>query len=91
MIGTKLLPLPVFSFRNSNDTDKIVTEVMMLEPTMFSIIAKAENDEIQKKAERKIVNRSQQTGISSDRDNKLVFGPALSGAIRSLLVWLIIT
>ena len=63
----------------------------MLEPTMFSIIAKAENDEIQKKAERKIVNRSQQTGKSSDRDNKVVFGPALSGAIKSLLVWLIIT
>ena len=63
----------------------------MLEPTMFSIIAKAENDEIQKKAERKIANRSQQTGISSNRNIKLVFGPALSGAIRSLLVWLIIT
>ena len=61
----------------------------MLEPTMFSIIAKAENDEIQKKAERKI--KSQQTGNSSDRDIKFGIGPALSGTIRALLMWLTIT
>ena len=63
----------------------------MLEPTMFSIIAKAENDEIKKKAEKNIAYKSQQTGNRSDRENKLVFGPAFSGAIKSLLVWLIIT
>ena len=63
----------------------------MLEPTMFSIIAKAENDEIQKKAERNIAYMSQQTGNSSDRNIKLIFGPAFSGAIKSLLMWLMMT
>jgi hypothetical protein len=66
-------------------------EVMMLEPTMFCIIAKAENDEIQKKAEGNIVYKSQQTGNSGDRNIKLVFGLVFSGAIRSLLMWLMMT
>lgn len=63
----------------------------MLEPTMFSIIAKAENDEIQKKAERKINFKSQKTGNSSDREIKLRIGPAIFGTIRALIMWLTIT
>ena len=77
--------------RNSYGTELTIMEVTMLEPTMFSIIAKAENDEIQKKAERRIKLNNQRTRNSSDRETKLVHGPALSGMIRSLLMRLTIT
>jgi len=60
----------------------------MLEPTMMSKIAKAENDEIQKKAERNIAYKSGQARNHSDGNKKLAYGLSLSGAITSLLVWL---
>jgi hypothetical protein len=62
----------------------------MLEPTMMSIIAKAENDEIKKRAERMRVYKSQQVRNRSDGNKKLAVGLTLSGAITSLLVWLIV-
>jgi hypothetical protein len=62
----------------------------MLEPTMMSRIAKAENDEIQRNAERNIAYKIQSATNRSEGNKKLAIGLTLSGAITSLLVWLFV-